>query len=84
MAVKKRGVRGKKTSSPQSEQSQIPPATAGSVINGDAAGALAEVALEEEIRRRAYELYEARGRTEGFDLEDWNRAKAEVLSRHRA
>jgi hypothetical protein len=39
--------------------------------------------IEEEIRYRAYELYEARGRQEGFHLEDWTRAETEVLSRYR-
>jgi hypothetical protein len=34
--------------------------------------------LEEEIRRRAYELYEERGREDGHDVDDWVRAKAEV------
>jgi Protein of unknown function (DUF2934) len=34
--------------------------------------------LEEQIRRRAYELYEARGREEGREIEDWLRAKAEI------
>ena len=34
--------------------------------------------LEEEIRRRAYELYEARGREDGHDLDDWLRAAAEI------
>ena len=34
--------------------------------------------LEEQIRRRAYELYEARGREEGRDSEDWLRAEAEI------
>ena len=33
----------------------------------------------DEIRRRAYELYEARGGEEGHDLEDWNQAEAEIL-----
>jgi hypothetical protein len=32
--------------------------------------------LEEEIRRRAYELYEARGCQEGYALDDWLRAEA--------
>jgi hypothetical protein len=31
----------------------------------------------ETIRRRAYELYVARGREEGHDLEDWLLAQAE-------
>jgi hypothetical protein len=34
--------------------------------------------LEEDIRRRAYELYEARGREDGHELEDWIRAKEEI------
>ena len=34
--------------------------------------------LEENIRCRAYELYEARGREDGHDLDDWRRAEAEV------
>jgi Protein of unknown function (DUF2934) len=38
--------------------------------------------MEEEIRRRAYELYEARGRQEGFHQEDWIRAEEEVRSRY--
>ena len=35
--------------------------------------------LEEEIRRLAYELYEKRGREDGYDLDDWLRAEAEVI-----
>ena len=34
--------------------------------------------LEHQIRLRAYELYEARGREDGHDLEDWFRAKEEI------
>ena len=36
---------------------------------------------EEEIRRRAYELYEQDGRQHGRDREHWFRAEAEVLGR---
>ena len=43
--------------------------------------ATASVNLEEEIRRRAYELYELRGREDGYAEEDWARAEREVLSR---
>ena len=35
--------------------------------------------LEEEIRRRAYELYEARGREDGHDLDDWLGAEGEIM-----
>jgi hypothetical protein len=34
--------------------------------------------LEEEIRRRAYELFEERAREDGHDLDDWLRAEDEI------
>ncbi len=34
--------------------------------------------VQDEIRRRAYELYEQRGREGGRDLEDWLRAESEL------
>jgi Protein of unknown function (DUF2934) len=37
--------------------------------------------LEEDIRRRAYELYEERGREDGHDLDDWLRAEAEITAK---
>jgi len=40
----------------------------------------ARAELEEQIRRRAYELYEQRGRVDGHALDDWLQAEAEVLS----
>jgi hypothetical protein len=43
----------------------------------------ADARVEEEIRFRAYELFEQRGRHEGFHNEDWARAEAEVLARYR-
>ena len=36
--------------------------------------------LEVEIRRRAYELYEQRGRQEGRALEDWVNAERQLVS----
>jgi hypothetical protein len=35
--------------------------------------------LEEQIRLRAYALYEARGREDGHDLDDWLQAEAEII-----
>ena len=37
-----------------------------------------EQKLEEQIRSRAYELYEARGREDGHDLEDWLQAEIDI------
>lgn len=34
--------------------------------------------LEHQIRLRAHELYEARGREDGHELEDWLRAEEEI------
>ena len=39
---------------------------------------LQEFELEYQIRLRAYQLYEARGREDGHELEDWFRAKEEI------
>jgi hypothetical protein len=41
----------------------------------------AAIGLEEQIRRRAYELYEARGRKGGEELKDWLQAEAEIRRR---
>ena len=38
--------------------------------------------LEEEIRRRAYELFQERGGVPGAENEDWLRAEREILSRY--
>jgi hypothetical protein len=34
--------------------------------------------IEEDIRKRAYELFDACGGTEGHELEDWLRAEEEI------
>lgn len=34
---------------------------------------------QEQVRRRAYELYEQRGREEGHELDDWLQAESEVV-----
>lgn len=39
------------------------------------------VEQREQIRLRAYELYEARGHKEGHELEDWLQAESEVISK---
>ena len=37
--------------------------------------------LQEQIRRRAHELYEQRGRQDGHELDDWLQAESEVTQR---
>lgn len=34
--------------------------------------------VDEEIAQRAYELYQARGGTDGHDLEDWLEARRQL------
>lgn len=36
---------------------------------------------EEMIRLRAYQLYEERGRQDGYDEYDWQQAECDILSR---
>jgi hypothetical protein len=38
--------------------------------------------LEEEIRRRAFELYEQRGASFGSETDDWLVAEREILDRY--
>lgn len=38
--------------------------------------------IAERIRVRAYELFEQRGRLEGYEHEDWVQAEAEILSKY--
>lgn len=35
--------------------------------------------LEDDIRVRAYEFYETRGKQDGHDLDDWLRAEDEMI-----
>jgi hypothetical protein len=37
--------------------------------------------LEHQIRSRAYELYESRGREDGHDTEDWLQAETELTEK---
>jgi Protein of unknown function (DUF2934) len=43
---------------------------------------LVPINLEEEIRRRAYELYQMRGARGGSEAEDWLTAEREVTQRY--
>ena len=40
--------------------------------------------VEQQIRRRAYELYEQRDRVNGFALDDWLQAETEILETHKS
>jgi hypothetical protein len=38
---------------------------------------------QEQIRLRAFEIYQQRGKGEGYELEDWLQAESEVLENQR-
>jgi hypothetical protein len=48
-----------------------------------AAPNLVPINLEDEIRRRAYELYQQRGTAAGGEAEDWLTAEREIMQRYR-
>jgi len=65
--------------------SGIPPSTIATLISNQGDNAATNdryPGLQEEIRQRAYELYEARGRQDGFEEEDWIRAETEILAKY--
>jgi hypothetical protein len=39
--------------------------------------------MEAEIRTRAYQIYEQRGRVDGHDLADWLQAESETIMERR-
>jgi hypothetical protein len=49
----------------------------------DSRASVVPINLEDEIRRRAYELSQRRGFASGHETEDWLRAESEVLQRYR-
>ena len=53
------------------------------VVKSDSRPNLVPINLEDEIRRRAYELSERRGFESGHETEDWLNAEREVLQRYR-
>ena len=86
MAEKKSGVSGKRGSPRKSTAGPAGttiPFGPGANLATKAGAERLQAGVEGDIRRRAYELYEARGRQEGFDRDDWTQAEAEVLSRLR-
>ena len=52
-------------------------------MKADSRASVVPINLEDEIRRRAYELSQRRGFASGHETEDWLRAENEVLRRYR-
>ncbi|MDH4359869.1 MAG: DUF2934 domain-containing protein [Nitrospirota bacterium] len=53
----------------------------GGALNLDQVESAIKTALHADIAKRAFELYEARGRTKGNDLGDWVEAERQILKR---
>jgi len=51
--------------------------------NTDVENQFSATITQEEIAQRAYALYEARGREDGHDLDDWLEAERELLEQRR-
>lgn len=84
MAIKNEGA-PRKSSSRKRAVKQTTPVTPIRETTGAAeenGGAQLHPGIEDEIRQRAYELYQERGGQHGFDQEDWSRAEAEILSKY--
>ena len=52
-------------------------------VSGNGPVHTAPVRMQEEVRRRAYEIYQDRGMAPGSDLEDWLQAEEEILQNRR-
>ncbi len=53
------------------------------VVKNEPRNNLVPINLEDEIRRRAYEIYEQRGAGAGSEADDWLAAEREVRQRYR-
>ena len=69
---------------PRTKKSKADEATPVQVVAEQPRKNLVPINLEEEIRRRAYEIYVERGSTPGNESEDWLTAEREVRSRYQA
>jgi hypothetical protein len=68
----------KETRVPAAQVVVAPPTTTITAKSGAPAAPMAPT--REEIARRAYELYLARGKADGHQLEDWVQAERELLA----
>jgi hypothetical protein len=59
-----------------------PPGEALAAVGDQRLAATAGHPTEDDIRRRAYQMYLERGGGHGMDFEDWLRAESELKARH--
>lgn len=66
----------------RSKKAAPPSPTPAMQVVADARKNVVPISLEDEIRRRAYEIYVERGSTPGSEHEDWLAAEREIRSRY--
>ena len=73
------------TANPEPAETEAPRAEARKmgVVKSDSRTNIVPINLEDEVRRRAYELYQQRGGVAGYETQDWLAAEREVLQRYR-
>jgi hypothetical protein len=71
----------KGTSNRSKKPAAIAP-TPGTPVPTEVRRKVVPINLEDEIRRRAYEIYVERGRTPGDEHEDWLAAEREIRARY--
>jgi hypothetical protein len=71
-----------KTARNGSSLSKSPAAVSETTVTPEGQSNGNSIDLESEIRRRAYELYEERGRTPGHESDDWVVAEREIVARY--
>ena len=87
MSVPKRptGIQRKKSNNVTEKQppaqATMPPSTSTLLSTPHTSGLQVVPPSEEQVRRRAYEIYESQGRPEGRHEEHWRQAEAEVRGR---
>jgi DUF2934 family protein len=67
---------------PNRSRKTVATSTPGTPVAAEARGKVFSINLEDEIRRRAYEIYQERGCTPGDEHEDWLTAEREIRARY--
>jgi len=80
MAVKNSETKSSATGTTRGQRKNVTPINVGTA--GENSAQQIQPELMNEIRLRAYEIYEQRGRQHGLDYQDWIRAEEEILSRY--
>lgn len=76
------GIAAPATAQPAAPEASRPESKKLGVVKADPRSNIVPINLEDEIRRRAFELYQLRGCVAGYETQDWLAAEREVLQRY--